>query len=327
MITCYSRSTRQPTAGDLSQTLLSGDVIWVDMLTPTPMEVSQVQEAVGIVLPALALLNEIEHSSRMRRDGRAIVLSLPTSPRTALGAKLVPIGFILIPELLVTIRFTADGAINEFARKFSVEARPDLSGASVMIGIFEALVDEIADRLEELEHSIDGMAECELVAPKAEPTDSVSRQDARRRDTLREVGRAGQRLGGLRSSLMTARRLIPFVVTEVGLLGSGSLSTRLDTLADDVGSLIEYEAHLFAKEQFLLDATLGLINIDQNDLFRVLTIVSVVGVPPTLIASIYGMNFRYMPELTWTYGYPYGLCMIILSAAVPLIWFRIRRWF
>jgi magnesium transporter len=91
--------------------------------------------------------------------------------------------------------------------------------------------------------------------------------------------------------------------------------------------LNEYESHLSDKVQFLVDATLGLINMEQNDLFRLLTIVSVVGIPPTLVASMYGMNFHNMPELSWAYGYQYGLTLIALSAAIPLIWFKIKRWF
>jgi magnesium transporter len=102
---------------------------------------------------------------------------------------------------------------------------------------------------------------------------------------------------------------------------------RLETLRQDVASLNDYDAHLLNKVQLLLDATLGLINIDQNNIIKVLTIVSVVGVPPTLVASMYGMNFKHMPELDWAWGYPYGLALIVLSAILPLLWFKWRGWF
>jgi magnesium transporter len=101
---------------------------------------------------------------------------------------------------------------------------------------------------------------------------------------------------------------------------------RIKTLRQDVVSLSDYDGHLNGKMQFLLDATLGLINTTQNNIIKVLTVVSVVGVPPTLVASIYGMNFKDMPELNWNYGYPYGLTLIVLSAVIPLIWFRMRGW-
>ncbi|HLH50487.1 MAG TPA: CorA family divalent cation transporter, partial [Roseiarcus sp.] len=98
------------------------------------------------------------------------------------------------------------------------------------------------------------------------------------------------------------------------------------SIARDVASLSDYERHLSDKIQFLLDASLGMINVDQNDIFKILTLVSVVGIPPTLIASMYGMNFKDMPELSWTYGYPYGLAVIVLSALIPLAWFKWRGW-
>jgi len=101
---------------------------------------------------------------------------------------------------------------------------------------------------------------------------------------------------------------------------------RLETVRQDVASLNDYDAHLVNKLQLLLDATLGMINIEQNNIIKVLTIVSLVGVPPTLVASMYGMNFKNMPELDWAWGYPYGLAMIALSAVLPLLWFKWRGW-
>jgi magnesium transporter len=102
---------------------------------------------------------------------------------------------------------------------------------------------------------------------------------------------------------------------------------RLEAITKDIISLNDYEAHLSSKVQFLLDAILGFITIQQNDLFKVLTIVSVVGIPPTLVAGIYGMNFKYMPELNWVGGYPFGLAVIVLSGLIPLVWFKWRGWF
>ena len=104
-------------------------------------------------------------------------------------------------------------------------------------------------------------------------------------------------------------------------------TSRLQTLRQDIYSLSQYDEHLTNKLQLLLDATLGLINIDQNNIIKVLTVVSVVGVPPTLVASMYGMNFHNMPELAWSWGYPYALALIALSAVAPLLWFRWRGWF
>jgi magnesium transporter len=99
------------------------------------------------------------------------------------------------------------------------------------------------------------------------------------------------------------------------------------SLRQDLRSLSEYQDQLANKVQFVLDALVGLIGIAQNDVFRVLTIVSIVGIPPTLMAGIYGMNFKHMPELDWPLGYPFGWAVIIVSALIPAIWFKVKGWF
>ncbi len=127
-------------------------------------------------------------------------------------------------------------------------------------------------------------------------------------------------------SLLGLARIISYVDGLGGEWGTPDLHARLKTQRHDVASLSDYDGHLANKVQLLLDATMGLINIEQNNIIKVLTIVSVVGVPPTLVASMYGMNFRHMPELDWAWGYPYGLALIFLSAILPLLWFKLRGW-
>ena len=114
---------------------------------------------------------------------------------------------------------------------------------------------------------------------------------------------------------------------ESGIAGAPPVNaTRLKGIRADIASLTDYEAHLSGKLQFLLDATLGFINIEQNEIVKTLTIASVVGIPPVLVAGIYGMNFRVMPELRWALGYPMALALIVVSGLVPLWWFKRRGW-
>jgi magnesium transporter len=141
------------------------------------------------------------------------------------------------------------------------------------------------------------------------------------------VGTTGDRLALARDALLAVGRVAPFVLNLRKEWIIPEFGARLDAVAKDILSLNDYEVHLSNKVQFLLDAILGFISIQQNDLFKVLTIVSVVGIPPTVVAGIYGMNFKYMPELNWTYGYTFGLAMIVLSALIPLVWFKWRGWF
>jgi magnesium transporter len=143
---------------------------------------------------------------------------------------------------------------------------------------------------------------------------------------LIEVGNAGERLSQIRGSLLGLQRIVPFVSEPQREWIPNDVRSRLKVAQGDLLSLTDYETHLSDKVQFLLDAVLGFINTKQNDIFTVLTIVSVVGIPPTLVASIYGMNFKNMPELDWAWGYQFGLTLIVLSTILPILWFKWRGW-
>src|SRR6202044_2952630 len=139
-------------------------------------------------------------------------------------------------------------------------------------------------------------------------------------------GEAGDHLSHIRDSILGLQRITPYALDKGQKWIDVSVQGRLKTVNQDLLSLADFEVHLTDKVQFLLDAVLGFINTEQNDIFKVLTIVSVVGIPPTLIASMYGMNFHNMPELSWRWGYPYGLVLIALSILVPILWFKRRGW-
>ena len=134
---------------------------------------------------------------------------------------------------------------------------------------------------------------------------------------------AGDHLSRTRESMLGLQRIIGFVV-KTASWWSQEERTRLGTAQQDLTSVVDFQAHLVAKTQFILDAILGFISTQQNEIFKVLTIASVVGIPPMLIASMYGMNFRNMPELGWRWGYPYGLALIVLSIVLPIMWFKRR---
>src|SRR5712691_8719990 len=161
--------------------------------------------------------------------------------------------------------------------------------------------------------------------PQTTPVGFVLAAD--RRVILRRVGASGDLASKIRDGLLGLARMVPYVESLGAAWLPEAVKPRFETMRHDIASLSDYDAHLVNKVQLLLDATLGLINVEQNDIIKVLTIVSVVGVPPTLVASMYGMNFKYMPELSWDWGYPYGLALIAISAVAPLLWFKWRGWF
>ena len=146
------------------------------------------------------------------------------------------------------------------------------------------------------------------------------------RATLVTLGRVGDLVSHIRESQVSAGRIVPYVETAAEAWLPQELRPRLETLRRDLASLNDYDTHLNDKLQFLLDATLGFINIAQNNVMKVLTVASVVGIPPVLVAGIYGMNFKFMPEYDWPWGYPYGLAVIVLTAIIPLALFKWRNW-
>jgi magnesium transporter len=198
----------------------------------------------------------------------------------------------------------------------------------VFADLMEAIVDRLADVLENTATSLDELSH-RLFAidnPGAGPRRRPARDEAYLRESLKRVGRSGDLISKIRDSLLGIGRIVPFAANHGSDWIRPEVKADLETLRHDVLSLSDYDMHLANKVQLLLDATLGLINIEQNNIIKVLTIVSVVGVPPTLVASMYGMNFKLMPELEWSWGYPYGLALIALSAVLPLLWFKRRGW-
>jgi magnesium transporter len=297
---------------------------WLDLLDPTPEEVARVSNEFNIEVPSRESLQEIESSSRLRAQGQVAFVSMPLANQDdAAGFVPVPLGFILSPELLVTVRFSAIHAFN--AVEVRAEAEPDMSSAAAFSALIEGMVDFSADMLERLSGDLAALS------ARSFGSHGASRPHGRTgvhglRTCLNEVGIAGDHSSRIRQSLLGLQRIVGFVLQIADGWLPADIKNRLSTARQDLISLVDFEAHLSAKTQFLLDAVLGFINTEQNDIFRVLTIVSVVGIPPTLIASVYGMNFHDMPELSWRWGYPYGLTLIALSALLPILWFKRRGW-
>jgi magnesium transporter len=193
--------------------------------------------------------------------------------------------------------------------------------------ILEALIDYNADRLEELR--TEALKISQRIFHKEMQDwqrNKVAKVNRMLRDTLVEIGDMGERLSHIRDTLLVLQRAVPFVTEHGDGWMEALVKARLKMAGADVQSLNDYEVHLTDKLQFLLDADLGFIATEQNDLFKVMTIWSVVGIPPVLVAGIYGMNFHYMPELNWPDGYPFGLALIVVSAVLPLLWFKWKGW-
>ena len=233
-----------------------------------------------------------------------------------------PLGFVLTPNVLVTVRFSEVHGINQVASLLKT-TNPPSSSVDAFVTILEAMVDYGADLLERLGHDVAKISRRSFSQYANDPRHASSKT---LRATLVNVGSIGQHLSEVRDTLLGIQRIASLVSDTARTWFPKDAYTRLQTVSRDVQSLTDFETHLSDKVQFLLDAVLGFINTEQNEIFKVLTIASVVGIPPTLIASMYGMNFKNMPELSWTLGYQYGLALIVISIVLPIWWFKSRGW-
>jgi len=321
MLTAYPASSGR---ADASPAALG--VSWLDLLNPTDEERAGVESRYGLRLPSRQELSEVESSSRVSEKSGVLFLSMPiVAHANALDEPPSPVGFVLSKDLLVTIRYTPLLSFDTVAAKFSTAVGRG-TGVEAFVALVDAMVDLGADLLEGIASELDAVSRTVFPKLRDDPRHPARSNDALR-DLLTDVGRAGERLSRIRDILLGLQRIVPFVSGAECDWIPHKMHDRLNVAQSDLLSLADYETHLSDRVQFLLDAVLGFINTRQNDVFQVLTIVSVVGIPPTLVAGIYGMNFRNMPEYTWAWGYQWGLGLIALTTVLPILWFKRRGWF
>ncbi|MGH6834055.1 MAG: magnesium transporter CorA family protein [Methylocella sp.] len=309
-----------------AKTIPSG-VNWIDAVRPDSQEIAFLERTLGIEVPTLETLSEIETSSRLRSEKDWLYLSIPMIYRKdGFMPALTPLGFVVSKDLLLTIRFKPLKAFDNC--KDNLSKHPlQAGGPGALVAILEAIVDHAADALEGVGGDLDCLSEEIFGTNAANARRHKPREDGEQlRRVLRKVGRNGDLTSKIEDLLLGMARMVPYVAANAAPYLEAGIRAKLKSLQRDIASLNDYETHLTDKIQFLLDATLGLTNIDQNNIFRILTVVSVIGIPPTFVASMYGMNFKNIPEYDWSFGYQYGLLLIALSAIVPIIWFKWRGW-
>ncbi len=303
-----------------------GKLRWVDLFNPTREEIAQACGVYKLDIPPREQLEEIEFSSRLQYEDDVFTISVPVTPHKKNGEpdETTPLGFVLSKELLVTIRFTHLHTMDAIIARTE---RRERTAPDIFMIFIEAMIDYGADRLEELR------AEALKISQRIFHKDmqewqknKVAKVSSMLRDTMVEIGDMGERLSHTRDTLLVLQRAVPFIAEHGDSWLEPMVKTRLKTAMADVQSLNDYEVHLTDKIQFLLDADLGFINTEQNDLFKVMTIWSVAGIPPVLLAGIWGMNFHFMPELSWQWGYPMAIASMVIATALPLLWFKHRGW-
>lgn len=300
--------------------------VWIDLLNPTPEEERAVQAALGLELPTREEMQEIESSSRLYREEEALFLTA----NFVFGADQneyasTPITFVLAHDALVTLRYATPKAFTVFSvRCQRTPAQLLTSPDAVMLHLFEQIVDRIADILERIGGDMDRAMHAAFRTARS--TEKVTKKDQQLRAALITLGQVGEVTTRTSETLLGLTRILTFVSAEKANAVRKENQILLKTLVRDVRSLVEHGNSLNQKATFLLDAVLGLINVEQMNIVKTFTVVSVAMMPPTLIASIYGMNFEYMPELAWPIGYPLAVLAMIASGIGPVWYFRRKGW-
>jgi magnesium transporter len=297
------------------------EVKWVDLLKPEIGEDKLLERCLGIEIPTHEEMLEIEPSSRLYVDHGVRYMTATVLCNTELGApKLTQISFVLAPGRLVTVRYDTPKPVNLFLNRAQKPGSVQGSPESILTGLLDTIVDRVADILEKVSEEIE-----QVSAGIFRKSDT--RRDKTFQEVLQTLGTKGELVSKARESLVSINRLLLFLATEIeGNKVSKDVRTLVKTQTRDVESLTQHCDSLSNKITFLLDATLGLIGIEQNNIVKIFAVLSVVFMPPTLVGTIYGMNFKAMPELAWELGYPMAIVLMLVSGIGPYFYFRKKGW-
>lgn len=298
---------------------LPPDTVWIDMLEPTPEEEESVERLLRIDVPTRQEMRKIEESSRLYVEDGALFMTMPIVNKAATEPESASVTFILATSALVTLRYVDPQPFGRFARRILREPEAAATPERALIGLIEQIVDRLDDILEGATAEVDAISADIFRGPAGGPRGSAGLHEI-----LRRIGRAGDLASKARGSVLGLNRLLVFLGASPACSADGR--KRIETLMRDVRSLSDHDTFLADKVGFLQDATLGMIDIEQSNIIKLFTVAAVAFMPPTLVASIYGMNFSHMPELDWRYGYPLALALMVTSAVLPLLYFRRKRW-
>lgn len=297
---------------------------WIDLLQPTREEEHAVQDALGIEIPTREEMQEIESSSRLYREDDTLFLTANFLYGADSGEfSSTPISFVLTGTSLITVRYATPKAFPVFAARCQKSPALLNSPDAVMLHLFEQIVDRLADILERIGADMDRASHG---AFRRNKPGAVTIRESDLKEALLTLGQVGEVTTRASETLLGLNRILTFVGAEKATAVRKENQGTIKTLVRDVRSLVEHANFLNNKATFLLDAVLGIINVEQTNIIKTFTVVSVALMPPTLIASIYGMNFQHMPELEWSVGYPLALLLMVATAVLPIWYFKRKGW-
>jgi magnesium transporter len=297
--------------------------VWFDLVNPQLQEDKIVEHKVGVAVPTREEMQEIEVTSRLYVENGARYMTATLMCQSDTEApKTTAVTFILSGHRLITVRYDEPRPFMMVGNKLARICSPAVTGESVLMDLLDAVIDRTADILERVGSEIDQVSHDIF-----EPEDARADRTRSYNQILRTIGRKGDLASKVRESLVSIGRLLLYLANEAdNMRWAKEPRAQLRGMQRDVHSLSDHAAYLSNKIQFLLDAMLGVVTIEQNNIIKIFSVAAVGLMPPTLIASIYGMNFKHMPELDWYFGYPIAIVLMVLAAALPYYFFKWKKW-
>lgn len=323
MITLWKPSEKGLVKQDGDPGVMCPHAVWIDILDITAMEEQLIESALGISLPTRAEMQEIEASSRLYREGSTVFMTATMLIKTETGMpETTAVTFILSKERLITLRYDEPWSIKTFAAR--APRTGCMTGEQVCCALFETTVERLADLLEIVAHELEQISQ--KIFRRKSLTDDGS--DVNLQRVLFNLGRCGNLLSKVRESLVDKQRAMTFCSQAAGDWMEVGSKTRLTAAMHDATSLSDHATFTSSKVAFLLEATLGLINIEQNRIIKIFSIAAVLFLPPTLVASIFGMNYDLWPggEFFKAYGFFFAMLLMIGTAVGTLWYFKRQRW-
>jgi magnesium transporter len=282
-----------------------------------------VERRIGIAVPTREEMQEIEVTSRLYvEDGARYMTATLMCQSDTDRPKTTPVTFVLSGHRLITVRYDEPRPFMIVGGKLARVCSPAVSGESVMMDLLDAVIDRAADILERIGAEVDHVSH-DIFEPEGVPADRTKTYH----QILKTIGRKGDLTSKVRESLVSIGRLLLYLANEAdSMRWAKEPRAQLRGMQRDVQSLSDHAAYLSNKIQFLLDALLGMVTLDQNNVIKIFSVAAVVLLPPSLVGTIYGMNFKHMPELDWVFGYPMALVLILLAAILPYYFFKWKKW-
>jgi magnesium transporter len=295
--------------------------IWFDLVQPSQQEDKLVESKLGIGVPTREEMQEIEPTSRLYVENGARYMTATLmfqsdtdTPRTT------AVTFILSGHRLITVRYEDPRPFTIVENKLCRTCPSGMTGETVLMDLLEAVIDRCADILERVGAEIDRVSH-DIFEPEGDEREKSYNE------VLRTIGRKGDLTSKVRESLVSVGRVLLYLANEAdSMRWAKETRAQLRGMQRDVQSLSDHAGYLSNKIQFLLDAFLGMVTLEQNKVIKIFSIAAVVFLPPSLVGTIYGMNFKYMPELEWVIGYPMALVLVLIAAVAPYYFFKWKKW-